>query len=131
MSDVRLAQPDDAQAIYRILQETWDESLLFDVFTEHISSPEHQVSVAIETGEVAGFLSAFLVPYATPQWEIDLIIVRSASQGKGIGTSLIEEALTYGSNLGVYWTKASIRIDNYASQRAFSRSRFYNGRSSA
>jgi len=121
MSDIRLANPDDAQAIHLILQETWGESLLFDVFMDHISSPEHQVFVAVDVGEVAGFLSAFLVPSTVPRWEIDLIIVRSKSQGKGIGTSLIEKALTYGSHLGVHWAKASIRIDNHASQRAFSK----------
>ena len=121
MSDTRLACPDDAHAIHQILQETWGESLLFDVFTDHISSPEHQVFVAVEAGEVSGFLSAFLVSSATPQWEIDLIVVHPKSQGKGIGTSLIEEALMSGSNLGVHWAKASIRVDNYASQRAFSK----------
>lgn len=121
MSDIRLACPDDAHAIHQILQETWGESLLFDVFTDHISSPEHQVFVAVEAGEVSGFLSAFLVSSATPQWEIDLIVVHPKSQGKGIGTSLIEEALMSGSNLGVHWAKASIRIDNYASERAFSK----------
>ena len=121
MSDVRLAHSDDAEAIHRILQETWGDSLLFDVFMDHVSSPEHQVFVAVEAGEVAGFLSAFLMSNPTPRWEIDLIIVRSTSQGKGIGTSLIQEALTYGSHLGVGWAKASIRIDNYASQRAFSK----------
>ena len=121
MSDIRLARPDDAEAIHLILQETWGESLLFDVFMDHISSPEHQVFVAVDGGEVTGFLSAFLVPRPVPRWEIDLIIVRSASQGKGIGTSLIEKALTHGSNLGAPWAKASIRIDNYASQRAFSK----------
>ena len=121
MPDIRLARPDDAQAIQRILQETWGESLLFDVFSDHISSPAHQIFVAVEAGEVAGFLSAFLVSSPVPRWEIDLIIVRSASQGKGIGTSLIEEALTYGSRLGVRSAKASIRIDNFASQRAFAK----------
>ena len=121
MSDVRFAQPYDAEAIHLILQETWGESLLFDVFSDHISSSEHQVFLAVAAGEVAGFLSAFLVSNPTPQWEIDLIIVRPTSQGKGIGTSLIQEALTYGSHLGVRSAKASIRIDNYASQRAFSK----------
>jgi len=120
----RLAQQDDAEAIHRILQETWGESLLFDVFVDHISSPEHQVFVAEEAGEVSGFLSAFLVSSTPLRWEIDLIIVRSASQGKGIGTSLIEEALTYGSNLGAYCAKASIRVDNHASQRAFCKAGF-------
>lgn len=124
MLDIRLANPGDAQAIHRILQETWGDSLLFDVFMSHISLPEHQVFVAMDSGKISGFLSAFLVPSPVPRWEIDLIIVRSKSQGKGIGTSLIEEALTYGSHLGVPWAKASIRIDNYASQRAFSKTGF-------
>ena len=91
MSDIRLARPDDAQAIHLILQETWGESLLSDVFINHISSPEHQIFVAVDGGEVAGFLSAFLVPKPTPRWEIDLIIVRSTSREKGIGASLIIE----------------------------------------
>ena len=121
MSNIRLACPDDAHPIHQILQEAWGESLLFDVFADHISSPEYQVFIAVEAGEVSGFLSAFLVSSATPQWEIDLIVVHPKSQGKGIGTSLIEEALMSGSNLGVHWAKASIRVDNYASQRAFSK----------
>ena len=121
MSDIRLAQLDDAEAIHQILQETWGESLLFDVFADHVTSSEHQVFVAVEAGEVAGFLSAFLVSGSDPRWEIDLIIVRAASRGKGIGTSLIQEALTSGSRLGMRSAKASIRIDNYASQRAFSK----------
>ena len=124
MLDIRLANPSDAQAIHQILQETWGDSLLFDVFMDHISSPEHQVFVAVESGEIVAFLSAFLVPSPIPRWEIDLITVRSTSRGKGIGTSLIEEALTYGSHLGVPWTKASIRVDNYASQRIFSKTGF-------
>ena len=124
MSDIRVANPSEAKAIHQILQETWGDSLLFDVFMDHISSPEHQVFVAVESGEIVGFLSAFLVPSPIPRWEIDLIIVRSTSRGKGIGTSLIEEALTYGSHLGVPWTKASICVDNYASQRIFSKTGF-------
>ncbi len=119
--DIRFAHPDDAEAIHRILQETWGESLLFDVFSDHISSPAHQVFVAVEAGEVVGFLSAFLVSNPTPRWEIDLIIVRATSQGKGIGTSLIQEALTYGSRLGARSAEASIRIDNFASQQAFAK----------
>ena len=121
MLDIRLARPDDAQAVHLILQETWGESLLFDVFMDHISSSEHQVFVAVDADEIAGFLSAFLASCPTPRWEMDLIIVRPTSQGKGIGTALIQEALTYGSDFAVPWAKASIRIDNYASQRAFSK----------
>jgi len=119
MSDVRFARSDDAEAIHLILQETWGESLLFDVFTDHILSPEHQIFVAVEAGEVAGFVSAFLIPEPLPRWEIDTIIVRATSRGKGIGTSLIEEALIYGSHLGAHWAKASIRVNNDPSQRAF------------
>ena len=63
MSDIRLARPDDAQAVHLILQETWGESLLFDVFINHISLPEHQVFVAVEAGEVAGFLKQTIAPH--------------------------------------------------------------------
>ena len=55
---------------------------------------------------------------------MDIIVVRSTRRGKGIGTSLIEEALTYGSHLGVHRAAASIRIDNYPSQGAFSKAGF-------
>ena len=124
MLSIRLARSDDAQAIHLILQEVWGEPLLFDVFSDHISSPEHQILVAVDAGEIAGFLSAFLVSKPTPRWEIDIIIVHSKSQGKGIGTSLIQEALTYGANLGACWAKASIRVNNHASQRAFAKAGF-------
>ncbi len=124
MLDIRLAHTDDGDAINRILQETWGESLLYDVFVDHISSLEHQIFVADKAGEVTGFLSAFLLSKPIPQWEIDLIVVHPTSQGKGIGTSLIEEALSYGSNLGAYCSKASIRVDNHASQRVFCKAGF-------
>ena len=83
MSDIRLARPDDAQAIHLILQETWGESLLSDVFINHISSPEHQIFVAVDGGEVAGFLSAFLVPKPTPRWEIDIYYCSFYESRKG------------------------------------------------
>lgn len=124
MLDIRLALPDDAQAIHLILQEVWRESLRLDIFLNHISSPEHQVFVAVDAGDILGFLSAFLVGKQTPRWEIDLIIVHPKSQGKGIGTSLIKEALIYGVNLGAHYAKASIRTDNYVSQRTFTKSGF-------
>ena len=124
MVHIRVATLDDAESIHGILQDTWGESLLFDVFTDHVASPEHQVFVADEAGEVTGFLSAFLVRSAVPRWELDLIIVRSTSRGTGVGTALIQKALRYGSELGVRWAKASIRVDNTASQRAFSKAGF-------
>ena len=112
------------QAVHLILQEAWGDSLLFDIFINHISSSEHQVFVADDTGEIAGFLSAFLLPTQTPRWEIDLLAVRPTSQGKGIGTSLVEQALTYGANLAVPLATASIRVKNYASQQVFSKAGF-------
>lgn len=116
--------PDDTQAVHLLLQEVWGESLLSDVFINHISSSECQIFVAVDVDELVGFLSAFLVSIPLPRWEIDLIIVHPKSQGKGIGTALIQEALTYGSNLRVTYAAAFIRMDNYASQCAFSKAGF-------
>lgn len=124
MLDIRLAQSGDAQTIHVLLQELWGESLLFDVFTDHISSPEHQVFVAVDAGDVVGFLSTFLVSIPLPRWEIDLIIVQPECQRKGIGASLIQEALIFVKNLGAHKVKASIRVDNYASQHVFAKTGF-------
>ena len=124
MLDIRLADADDAQAIHLILKEVWGESLLFDVFIESISSSLHQVLVAVEDGEIAGFLSAFLVAGQSPRWEIDILAARPKSQAKGIGTSLIKETLIRGSKLGAHQARAVIRVGNDASQRAFSNTGF-------
>ena len=114
----------DALPINLLLQEIWGESIFFDVFFNHISSQNHHVLIAEDTCEVVGFLSAFLVPSLVPRWEIDLVVVHPKSQRRGVGTTLIQEGLTYGTYLGVYCAKASIRVDNYASQRAFSNAGF-------
>lgn len=124
MLDIRLADADDAQAIHLILQEVWGESLLFDVFIGSITSSLHQILVAVEDSEIAGFLSAFLVPSQPLRWEIDILAVRPRSQAKGIGTSLIEETLICGSKQGVHNARAVIRVDNVASERAFSKTGF-------
>lgn len=121
---LRAARPEDGAPIHRLLQETWKEPLLFDVFMDHIASETHQITVAVEAGEIAGFVSAFLVPLPTPRWEIDLIMVGPTSRGKGVGTALIQKALTYGPQFGVSWAKASIRTDNVPSQRAFAKAGF-------
>ena len=124
MLNIRLADVNDAQAIHLILKEVWGESLLFDVFIESISSPLHQVLVAVEDSEIVGFLSAFLVAGHSRRWEIDILAVRPRSQAKGIGTSLIEETLICGSRQGAHNARAVIRIDNVASERAFSKTGF-------
>ena len=94
-------------------------------FADHISSPEHQVFVAVEAGEGGGFPFRIFGVQSNPSMGNRFLLSFSSTiQGRGIGTSLIEEALTYGSNLGVHWAKASIRVDNYASQRAFFKAGF-------
>lgn len=86
--------------------------------------PECQIVVGVEFDKVVAFLSAFLVDIPIRRLEIDLIVVHPNSQEKGIGTSLIEKVKSYGSNLGIRCANASIRVDNYASQRAFSKAGF-------
>lgn len=124
MADIREASVADAEAIHNLLQESWGESLLFDVFHEHIASPTHQIRVAVESGEVVGFVSAFLVPRRPVRWEVDLILVRAESRGCGIGTTLIKQTLADGVRFGAGLAKASIRVDNVPSQRAFSKAGF-------
>ena len=124
MLSIRWAFPEDAEAIHLILQESWGESLQFAVFRDQVASRVHQVFVAAAAGEVVGFLSAFLVPIPTPRWELDLILVHPENRGQGVGTALVQEALRFGSHFRVCSAQARIRVDNYPSQRAFSKAGF-------
>ncbi len=117
---IRPATTDDADGI---LGDVWQESLLGHVFVDHLSSSSHVTLVAIDA-EITGFVSAFTISGANPRFELDLVAVRPAEQGMGIGTHLVKEALLYGEQLGASLAGASIRTDNLASQRAFSRAGF-------
>ncbi|MEA3375628.1 MAG: GNAT family N-acetyltransferase [Chloroflexota bacterium] len=125
MISLRSATGADIEGIATVVRDVWKQAILPDVCRAHIEDNTHALWVATEDEEVAGFASAFLTAVAdTRRWEIDLLAVRRASQGQGLGTHLIERISEAGQPLGVSLTQALIRVENVASQRAFENAGF-------
>ena len=122
--EVREVEASDAGEIDRILHVVWEESLLRDVYARFVSSADHQVLVATQQGDVAGFVASFLTPTIPPRWEIDQLVVGPDWRGRGIGSCLLREALDCGTGRGAGLARASVRIGNLASQRAFGKAGF-------
>ncbi len=125
MISLRSATGADIEGIATVVREAWKQAILPDVCRAHIEDNTHALWVTTEDGEVAGFASAFLTVVGdSRRWEIDLLAVRRASQGQGLGTHLIGRVSEAGQQLGVSLTRALIRVENVASQRAFEEAGF-------
>lgn len=120
MSHLREATLTDVQGIATIARDVWEQDILPDVYRAHVEEDTCALWVATEHGQVAGFASAFLTVVADRRrWEIDLVAVRPASQGRGLGTRLVRRVTEAGQPYAVSLSRALIRVDNVPSQRAF------------
>ena len=120
MSQIRHATINDAPGIARVmrtsgLDDTPDLQRIARVI------PTHCTLVAIEDREITGFVDAFATTTANRiiRWEIDLLGVHPARQGRGIARQLVNSALEEGVLFGAQQTRALIRSDNLPSQRTF------------
>ncbi len=123
MVEIREACIGDRGGIARALDEAWKETLYGDNFERHVSSPNCSLLVSVDELGLSGFVSTFLSPPPTSSWEIDLLVVRPEKQGRGIGTALIQAAVQAAPE-AIRCARASIRVDNRASQQAFSKAGF-------
>ncbi|MFW6136295.1 MAG: N-acetyltransferase family protein [Chloroflexota bacterium] len=125
MISLRSATGADIEGIATVVREVWRQEILPHVCRAHVEDDSCALWIAMEDGEVAGFASAFLTVVGdSRRWEIDLLAVRRASQGQGLGTRLIRRVSEAGQQLGVSLTRALIRVENVASQRAFENAGF-------
>ncbi len=88
---IRPAEQADADSVAHIIARTWSEDLLPAAFSRQVAGDESSLLVAVEDGLVVGFVSSFLSrpPGAMPLWEVELLAVLPAYQGRGIGRRLI------------------------------------------
>lgn len=123
MKKIRRATLEDAEGIAKVVRQTWNQSIDYVVYRSHIEEDTCSIWIAVEDNEVAGFVSAFLTigSHQTRRWEIDLVVVRPSSQGKGLGSRLIQTALNDAKKHCVGISRAIIRTENIASQKAFQR----------
>jgi GNAT superfamily N-acetyltransferase len=122
MFTIRRARPDDAPAIAALRTAVWpDETVNAAYMAEVIQSPDHATLLAMHDGMAAGFVDGFLTlaPEGSRRWEIDLLAVAPAHQGRGMGKALVAAATAIGPEFGTQLARALIKVDNQASQRAF------------
>lgn len=117
---VRHATIEDAPGIARIMQAS---GLDHTPDLERIARviPEHCTLVAVDGSEITGFVDSFatIAPNGTVRWEIDLLGVHPAWQGRGIARQLVSESVSERAQYGAQQTRALLRSDNLPSRRTF------------
>jgi GNAT superfamily N-acetyltransferase len=83
--------------------------------------PQHCTLVAVQDSEITGFIDAFATsaPDGVIRWEIDLLGVHPAWQGRGIARQLVSDAVVEGTHFGAEQTRALVRCSNLAPRRTF------------
>lgn len=124
---IRPANPDDSEQIENIIQKVWNERIDHQIFQAQTQRKTSTILVAIEEGQIAGFVSTFLTIDCNGirRWEIDLLVVRPESQGKGLGSALVKNTWKDAQRNHADLSRALIRTENIPSQKAFERANFY------
>lgn len=116
----------DAEGLLAVEKETFAESPCnVDEVIHLLTSGEQRAWLALEDGEVAGFVMAF--PTYTlhgRRWEVDLIAVQPASRGRGIATELIKAAVEGAGGHSLDIARAAVATGNPVSQQAFTKAGF-------
>jgi L-amino acid N-acyltransferase YncA len=109
-----------------VVKDVWEQDVLPDVFRAQIGRDASALWVAEENDDVLGFVSAFLTVAGDGRrrWEVDLIAVRTASRGRGLGARLIRRICEDSRARTTSLTRALIRVENVPSQRAFEKAGF-------
>ncbi len=138
MIHIREARTTDIEGIADVAKDVWEQHILRGVCEAQVEDGSSALWVAASAvdsrhpaaerrpEEVIGFISTFLTLDASDRrrWEIDLVAVRQGSQGRGLGTRLIRQACELGESNEVSLTRALVRVENIASQRAFEKAGF-------
>ena len=128
---IRLATPTDAPAIAAVAAEVWpNEPLNAVIIGRLIAESARATFVAEFNGEVVGFVDGFATWAASgdARWEVDLLAVSTAAQGRGIGNRLVGESIAAGVAIGAKTARALIRVGNFASERVFATHGFVTDR---
>ncbi len=124
---VRLASPDDAEAIRRIYnKEVTGSTVTFDLVPRTLRSQRtwiarhqgaHPALVAVEGSRVCGFasLSPFHERAAYSTTVEDSVYVDEDCRGKGVGRALLDELLVLATRQGFHTVIARTTADNGAS----------------
>ncbi len=123
---VRKATSTHIPGIAAIVRNAWEQDILPDVCEAQTRCQACALYVAADGDDVAGFVSAFptVDKDGKRRWEVDLLAVRPASQGQGLGQKLVEVACEDERAHSAPLARAAIHVDNVASQRTFEKAGF-------
>ena len=112
----------DAEGLLAVEKATFDEiPYSAQEIQAMLTGEAHRVWLAVGDDQVVGFVAAFLTSgLLGPSWEIDLLAVKPAWTGQGLGTRLIRKAAAGGMAVARR-ARAVVATDNAASARAFAR----------
>jgi aminoglycoside 6'-N-acetyltransferase I len=100
--DIRALGPGDEAFLINAAVGVFDHSPQKNLTAEFLRDPRHHIVVAIDSGQVVGFVSA--VDYVHPDKAAELWInevgVATTHQNRGVGRLMIEEMLVLGRRLG-------------------------------
>jgi GNAT superfamily N-acetyltransferase len=122
MVGFRLAEAEDTEAIGLLINACFgDEPNIPQLQSALEHNQDRATYLAVVEEETVGFVSGFttISVDGALRWEIDLLGVKPASQGQGIGRQLIDRSLELGRRSGAVFARALIGEQNAASQRAF------------
>lgn len=118
------ATADDAEAIACVKDAIWPEEVTTpDYIAQVIQQPDHDTILALDNGHIVGFVDSFITLGAAGQrrWEVDLLGVHPAYQGRGIGSQLMQATTTAGWQIGAEYARGLVAVSNISSQKAFAR----------
>jgi ribosomal protein S18 acetylase RimI-like enzyme len=112
----------DAEGLLAVEKATFDEiPYTAQEIQAMLTGEAQRVWLAVGDDQVVGFVAAFLTSgLFGPSWEIDLLAVKPAWTGQGLGTRLIRKAAAQGMAVARR-ARAVVATDNAASARAFAR----------
>jgi aminoglycoside 6'-N-acetyltransferase I len=101
--EIKLLGPLDAGVLAHIAPDVFDDPIDVRRAEEFLGDPRHHLAVAVDDGQVVGFVSA--VHYVHPDnlrpelW-INEVSVATKHRGRGLGSRLLRAVLDVGTELG-------------------------------
>ena len=121
---IQFATLQHAKSIADVQERVWpEEESNLGRIEAVLQDDNHVTLVAIVNQQVAGFVDAFETTSATGvlRWEIDLLAVDPAFQGRGLGKQLTLAVTKAGQQRNRMLARGLVAVNNIASQRTFAR----------
>lgn len=126
---IQLATSRHAKPIAHVQKQVWpDEDSNLQRIRAVLRDNTHVTLIALVNQQVVGFVDAFETTSGAGvlRWEIDLLAVDPAFQGRGLGKQLTLAATKAGQQRNRTLARGFVAVNNIASQRTFARCGYHS-----